>query len=100
MHAHEACSAEILIMMTKGHMEDVFAPYVWATPHAKEFWAVGMAQNMTSHAQEMEGFVISNIRGGHTTGIKIYYAQVILEFLGMAKVANDTMKHHDLGWSL
>ena len=61
MHVHEACGAEILIMMMKGHVDDVF---MWATPHAKEFWAVGAAQNMTSCAQQMEGFIISNIQGG------------------------------------
>ena len=50
---HETCGAEVLIMMTKGHVEDVFTPYIWATPRAKEFWAVGAAQSMASHAQEI-----------------------------------------------
>ena len=65
MHVHETCGAEVLMMMMKGHVEDVFTPYIWATPRAKEFWAVGAAQNLTSHAQEIEGYVISNIKGGH-----------------------------------
>ncbi|KAF8309319.1 uncharacterized protein EI90DRAFT_3025225 [Cantharellus anzutake] len=70
---HETCGIEVLIMMTKSRVEDVFTPYVWATPRAKEYWVVGAAQNMTSRAQEMEGFCISNIRG-------------------MAKVAEETIK--------
>ncbi|KAF8339939.1 uncharacterized protein EI90DRAFT_3012843 [Cantharellus anzutake] len=70
---HETCGIEVLIMMTKSWVEDVFTPYVWATPRAKEYWVVGAAQNMTSCAQEMEGFCISNIRG-------------------MAKVAEETIK--------
>ncbi|KAF8317230.1 uncharacterized protein EI90DRAFT_3133966 [Cantharellus anzutake] len=70
---HETCGIEVLIMMMKSLVEDIFTPYVWATPHAKEYWAVGVAQNMTSRAQEMEGFCISNVRG-------------------MAKVTEETIK--------
>ena len=77
-------------MMTKGHVDDVFTPYLWATPRAKEFWSVGAAQNMTSRVQQMEGFVISNIQGG--CGQLTLQTQVRLECLGMAKVAEDTMK--------
>ncbi len=70
--AHETCSIEVLIMMTKGGTEDLLAPLVWATPKAMTYWEEIVAQNMMGHAKQMEGYAIGNIRG---MSITIQYRQ-------------------------
>ena len=61
--AHETCNVEVLIIMTKGSAEDLLIPLVWATPKAMAYWEEVAAQNMMGHAKQMEGYVISNVRG-------------------------------------
>ena len=50
-------------MMMKGDAEDFLEPLVWATPKALEYWEGVAAQSMMDHAKQMQGYVISNIRG-------------------------------------
>ncbi len=50
-------------MMTKGGAEDIFQPCVWGTPKAIKYWEEVAGQDMMSHAKQMEGFVIGNVKG-------------------------------------
>ena len=50
-------------MMTKGNAEDLLEPFVWAMPKALEYWEGVAAQSMMDHAKQMQGYVISNVRG-------------------------------------
>ncbi len=39
---NDACGIQALIIMTKGHSEDIFAPFLWEMDKMMEYWK-GMA---------------------------------------------------------
>ncbi|KAF8317284.1 uncharacterized protein EI90DRAFT_3133908 [Cantharellus anzutake] len=56
--AHQSCGVEILIMMTRGHRDDLFTPVFWATDKAKSYWGALKNIDMEWHLRVMEAHAI------------------------------------------
>ena len=58
---NQSCGVHVMLMMMKGSSEDLFAPVVWASEKAKEYWLGVANQDLWIHAQLMEGYCIGAI---------------------------------------
>ncbi|KAF8332285.1 uncharacterized protein EI90DRAFT_3015896 [Cantharellus anzutake] len=67
---HEACGVEVLIMMTKGNNEDIFAPVLWGTPKAMDFWCGVLKIDMMENIRLMEGYCINTLKAVHGGGLE------------------------------
>jgi hypothetical protein len=47
-----------MFMMTKGSSDDLFAPVVWASEKAKEYWLGIANENLWQHARLMEAYCV------------------------------------------
>ncbi|KAF8316929.1 uncharacterized protein EI90DRAFT_3134167 [Cantharellus anzutake] len=59
---HEACGVEVLIMMTKGNNEDIFAPVLWGTPKAMDFWCGVLKIDMMENIRLVEGYCVNTLK--------------------------------------
>lgn len=50
-------------MMAKGNNEDVFAPALWGTPKAMDYWRVVAKVDLMAHARLMEGYCVGALKG-------------------------------------
>ena len=76
-------------MMTKGNAEDLLDPFIWAMPKAIAYWEGVAAQAMMDHAKQMQGYVISNVRG--KGAITKYDPNTYYWSTGAAEVFNDSL---------
>ncbi|KAF8314404.1 uncharacterized protein EI90DRAFT_3022327 [Cantharellus anzutake] len=67
---HEACGVEVLIMMTKGNNEDIFAPVLWGTPKAMDFWCGVLKIDMMENIRLMEGYCVNTLKAVHGGGLE------------------------------
>ena len=58
---NQSCGVHVMLMMTKGSSEDLFAPVVWASEKAKEYWLGVANQDLWMHARLMEGYCVGAI---------------------------------------
>ncbi|KAF8311112.1 uncharacterized protein EI90DRAFT_3288815 [Cantharellus anzutake] len=56
-----SCGVEVLVLMTRGHSEDLFAPVVWGTDKAKAFWAAVAHVDMGVQIRLMEAHVVGKL---------------------------------------
>ena len=60
---HQRCGAEILIVMTKGNIDDMFKPFLWATERAQYYWSVIAGQDMVARARMQEACAVAMMDG-------------------------------------
>ncbi|KAF8332245.1 uncharacterized protein EI90DRAFT_3015870 [Cantharellus anzutake] len=69
-NVNRACGIQVMIMMAKGSSDDLFAPVMWASEKAKEYWLGVAKEPLWLHARLMEGYCI----GATSNVVKVHKA--------------------------
>ncbi|KAF8314889.1 uncharacterized protein EI90DRAFT_3022148 [Cantharellus anzutake] len=90
-NVNRACGIQVMIMMAKGSSDDLFAPVVWASEKAKEYWLGVAKEPLWLHARLMEGYCVGATSNVVKNGQELNY------------MSSYPVKHHqriDLGATL
>ncbi|KAF9507412.1 hypothetical protein BS47DRAFT_1366685 [Hydnum rufescens UP504] len=84
---NEKCSAEVLLVVTKGRMEDTYMPYRWASSKAQFYWSVLADQDLSNHTCMQEACTIAMVNGeitGQPNAIMAWkphpYLQLVIDY--------------------
>ena len=58
-----ACGVQALIILTKGHSEDIFSPFLWGTEKMIEYWKGMAQQDLMMHVHLIKAYAVGVLQG-------------------------------------